>query len=177
MKTTIILILSLLLIVGCATQVEVPAQPEDLLVNEDVDMDDTMIDEEPVVESEEDTMADTEPKDLQETLTDTNGSEMVDEESEMIDSVDEIKADTHVITFEENFIVNPKELTIKVGETVTWVNKAAKFLHTPAWAHMDEKADSLKFEEEWSYTFTKPGEIKWFSTARPTAQGVIIVEE
>ncbi|MBT6520473.1 hypothetical protein HOK51_11635 [Candidatus Woesearchaeota archaeon] len=75
----------------------------------------------------------------------------------------------------KDFKVYPSELKIKVGTTVTWENKYDSFNHIIGWKGMNGAA--LKKGETWSYTFTEPGTIKWFSTARPTTQGKIIVEE
>ncbi len=74
----------------------------------------------------------------------------------------------------------PEEMHVKVGTTVEWRNVNDNLQHIIGWS--GQKAAGIKPEpmlqgESWSYTFTKPAKIAWFSTARPTIQGVIYVEE
>ncbi|RME78583.1 hypothetical protein D6774_00645 [Candidatus Woesearchaeota archaeon] len=186
MKYVLFALLMIALLVGCSTQVEVPQEP-DTPPTEQVD--DTMnspsepaVEEPGAQEASKDELLDqgTQEGSMPVEEESVQGDDLVAEDGvdqSTNDTIDIIKAEDHVIVFEENFVVEPKELTIKVGETVTWRNNAKNFLHTPAWAHMSEKSKPLRYGEEWSYTFTEPGEIKWFSTAKPTAQGVIYVEE
>lgn len=71
----------------------------------------------------------------------------------------------------------PEDVTIKVGGTVMWRSEETAFLHIIGWSKMPVKSVPLDFGDSWNYTFTEPGVIKWFSTARPTIQGVITIEE
>jgi plastocyanin len=74
----------------------------------------------------------------------------------------------------------PEDMKVKVGTTVEWRNVNDNLLHIIGWngqRQMGVKPEPIKQGESWSYTFDKPGVIKWFSTARPTIQGVITVEE
>jgi plastocyanin len=74
----------------------------------------------------------------------------------------------------------PSELHITPGTTVEWRNINDKLQHIIGWA--GQKGQGVKPEpilmgESWSYTFTTPGTVKWYSTARPTIQGTIYIEE
>lgn len=74
----------------------------------------------------------------------------------------------------------PEEMTIKVGTTVEWRNVNDNLQHIIGWSgqkQMGVKPEPILQGESWSYTFNSPAVIKWFSTARPTIQGTIYIEE
>jgi plastocyanin len=74
----------------------------------------------------------------------------------------------------------PEEMKVKVGTTVEWRNVNDKLQHIIGWngqKQMGVKPEPILAGESWSFTFNAPGTIKWFSTARPTIQGIIYVEE
>jgi plastocyanin len=74
----------------------------------------------------------------------------------------------------------PDEMNIKVGTTVEWRNVNDNLLHIIGWKgqkQMGVTPEPILAGESWSYTFDEPGRIAWFSTARPTVQGIINVEE
>ena len=74
----------------------------------------------------------------------------------------------------------PQETHIKVGTTVEWRNVNDELQHIIGWngqRQMGVKPEPILQGESWSYTFTKPATVKWFSTARPTIQGTIYIEE
>ncbi len=74
----------------------------------------------------------------------------------------------------------PSDLTIKVGTTVEWRNINDNFKHVIGWKdqkQMGVTPEPILQGESWSYTFNEPGNIRWFSTARATVQGTIIIEE
>lgn len=74
----------------------------------------------------------------------------------------------------------PEEMTITVGTTVEWRNVNDNLQHIIGWSGQKQagvKPEPILQGESWSYTFESPGKIVWFSTARPTIQGTIYVEE
>ena len=79
-------------------------------------------------------------------------------------------AEVHI----DNFVFEPAELTVKVGTTVTWINRddiphlvvsAGKF-HSKA----------LDTDDKFSFTFTAPGDYKYFCSLHPHMTGLIKVE-
>jgi plastocyanin len=71
----------------------------------------------------------------------------------------------------------PTKVTIKTGGTVMWTNQDVNMLHIVGWSKMGIRAPGLKYGDSWNHTFTEPGEIIWYSTARPSIQGTIVIEE
>lgn len=75
---------------------------------------------------------------------------------------------------------NPSRVTINVGDTVEYVNRdevAHTFtaLTVPSGA---QKFDSGLVEpgKSWRYTFTVPGEYRWYCTAHPHKGGILTVQ-
>lgn len=70
---------------------------------------------------------------------------------------------------------SPKEITVSVGDTVTWTNKD-DVPHTVT--AYDKSFDSKLFkgEESWSHTFTKPGRYEYYCSPHPWMKGVVIVK-
>ncbi len=92
---------------------------------------------------------------------------------------DELTADNFRVISLKDLKAYPSEMIIKVGTTVEWRNVNDNFQHIIGWK--DQKSmgvtpEPILMGQSWSYTFNEPGVIKWFSTARPTIQGVITVE-
>jgi len=74
----------------------------------------------------------------------------------------------------DNFTFQPAELTVKVGTTVTWINRddiphlvvsAGKF-----------KSKALDSDDKFSFTFTEAGDYKYFCSLHPQMTGLIKVE-
>ena len=82
------------------------------------------------------------------------------------------------------FVYSPKEITVKVGDTVEWVNRDA-FLHTVTSGAVDgpENKPDDKFDEnldqagsEASVTFDEAGTFTYFCKQHNAMDGVVIVE-
>jgi amicyanin len=77
----------------------------------------------------------------------------------------------------DNFKFSPKELTISVGTTVTWVNNddvphtATAKGETPVF---DSKA--LDTDQTYSFKFTKPGTYKYYCKVHTHMTGTVIVK-
>lgn len=96
------------------------------------------------------------------------------------DSSDGLTAENYRVVSLKDLKAYPEEMTVKVGTTVEWRNVNDNLKHIIGWKGqpgMGVKPEPILQGESWSYTFMEPGEIKWFSTARPTVQGVITIEE
>jgi plastocyanin len=74
----------------------------------------------------------------------------------------------------DNFVFQPAELKIKVGTTVTWINRddiphaivsAGKF-----------RSKALDTDDKFSFTFTNAGDYKYFCSLHPQMTGMIKVE-
>ena len=77
------------------------------------------------------------------------------------------------------FLFGPKELTVGVGDTVTWTS-ADDTQHTVTGRDGDAKAtlDSESIRQEGTYeaTFDAPGSYEYFCVFHPNMQGTITVE-
>ncbi len=74
----------------------------------------------------------------------------------------------------DNFTFTPPEMTVKVGDTVTWTNhddiphavvSAGKF-----------RSKTLDTDDSFSFTFTTAGDYKYFCSLHPHMTGMIKVE-
>ena len=84
----------------------------------------------------------------------------------------------------EGWEFNPPELTIKVGDTVVWVNDDdtahnIAFEIEFAAAPTMEQPQKVSMTEKWSFTFDKPGVYKYTCKIHRNydMNGVVIVEE
>lgn len=70
---------------------------------------------------------------------------------------------------------SPKEITVSVGDTITWTNKD-DMPHTVT--AYDGSFDSKLFKggESWSHTFTKPGRYEYYCSPHPWMKGTVIVK-
>jgi len=74
----------------------------------------------------------------------------------------------------DNFTFNPPELTVKVGDTVTWTNRD-DIPHTVMSAGKFRSA-ALDTDNTFSFTFTQAGDYKYFCGLHPQMTGTIKVE-
>ena len=79
----------------------------------------------------------------------------------------------HTVTIEATSY-KPETITVKKGESVTWVNKDP-FPHTvTAAGKFDSK--SIAANGKWTYKATKAGEFSYICTLHPNMKGTIKVE-
>ena len=74
----------------------------------------------------------------------------------------------------DNFTFNPKMVTVKAGDTVTWTNKD-DIPHTVADPGAF-KSKALDTGDKFSFVFTRPGAYEYFCSLHPHMTGVITVE-
>lgn len=86
-------------------------------------------------------------------------------------------AETKTVTI-QNFAFDPKDLTINVGDTVTWTNKDTAS-HTATSASADLKFDSGKLDtnQTFSFTFDKAGSFSYVCSFHPKMMATIVVQE
>jgi amicyanin len=74
-----------------------------------------------------------------------------------------------------DFDYAPREITISVGDTVTWTNLDA-VAHTATSTTGAFDSGDLEQGESWSLTFTSPGTYEYLCTPHPSMTGRIVVE-
>jgi plastocyanin len=74
----------------------------------------------------------------------------------------------------DNFTFEPAELTVKAGTTVTWTNRD-DIPHTVVSAGKF-RSKALDTDDRYSFTFTSPGDYKYFCSLHPHMVGTIKVE-
>jgi plastocyanin len=73
-----------------------------------------------------------------------------------------------------NFTFDPKALTVKVGQTVTWTNDD-DIPHTVVATDKSFRSKVLDTGQSFSFTFTKPGAVAYFCSIHPMMTGKIMV--
>jgi plastocyanin len=73
----------------------------------------------------------------------------------------------------DNFTFEPAELTVKPGSTVTWVNRD-DIPHTIVSAGKF-RSKTLDTDDSFSFTFTAPGDYRYFCSLHPHMTGMIKV--
>ena len=74
----------------------------------------------------------------------------------------------------DNFTFGPQKLTVKVGDTVTWINED-DIPHTVV-SVGKFRSKALDTEDKYSFTFTTAGTYEYFCGLHPHMQGSIVVE-
>lgn len=74
----------------------------------------------------------------------------------------------------DNFTFQPAQLTVKTGTTVTWTNRD-DIPHTVVSAGKF-RSKALDTDDKFSFTFTAPGDYKYFCSLHPHMTGMIKVE-
>src|SRR5258707_1003418 len=74
----------------------------------------------------------------------------------------------------DNFTFEPKDLTVKVGTTVTWTNRD-DIPHTVVSAGKF-RSKTMDTDGTFSFTFTAAGDYKYFCSLHPHMTGTVKVE-
>lgn len=74
----------------------------------------------------------------------------------------------------DNFSFGPETVTLPVGATVTWTNRD-DIPHTVVSNDGLFKSKALDTDDQFSFTFTKPGTYSYFCSIHPKMTGKIIV--
>jgi plastocyanin len=83
------------------------------------------------------------------------------------------RAEEHTVTI-DNFTFTPAQLSVKVGDTVTWTNHD-DIPHTVVSAGKF-RAKAMDTDGTFSFTFTSAGDYKYFCSLHPHMTGMITVE-
>src|SRR5262245_17943695 len=74
----------------------------------------------------------------------------------------------------DNFTFGPQKLTVKVGDTVTWINED-DIPHTVV-SIGRFRSKALDTDDKYAFTFTTPGTYEYFCGLHPHMVGSIVVE-
>lgn len=74
----------------------------------------------------------------------------------------------------QNFAFSPQEITVKVGTTVTWINRETD--HDVVSDTGEFKSPVLANGENFTHTFTEAGEYPYICGLHPSMTGKVIVE-
>ena len=75
----------------------------------------------------------------------------------------------------KDFAFSPATITVPVGAKITWVNKDEE-PHTVVSTNDAFKSKALDTDEQFSFTFAKPGTYKYFCSVHPKMVATVIVE-
>ena len=75
----------------------------------------------------------------------------------------------------DNFSFSPASITVPLGTTVKWTNRD-DIPHTVVSDKEVFKSKTLDTDEQYSYTFTKPGEYGYFCSIHPKMTGKVTVK-
>jgi plastocyanin len=75
-----------------------------------------------------------------------------------------------------NFTFGPDTLTIPVGTTVKWTNEDDT-IHRVKFTDLDALSKALDTDDNFTYTFRKPGKYHYFCPLHPKMTGTVIVTE
>jgi plastocyanin len=75
----------------------------------------------------------------------------------------------------DNFTFSPQQVTVKAGDTVTWVNHD-DIPHTVTSTTMAFRSKALDTDDKFSFTFATPGSYAYFCSLHPHMTGTIVVE-
>jgi plastocyanin len=82
-------------------------------------------------------------------------------------------AEEHKVTI-DNFTFSPPELTVKVGDTITWTNHD-DIPHTVVSAGKF-RSKTMDTDNSFTFTFTAAGDYKYFCSLHPHMTGLVKVE-
>ena len=72
------------------------------------------------------------------------------------------------------FAYGPKNITVPVGTTVTWINKDPE-VHTVVDKGGKFRSSALDSDDSFTFTFTEPGTYNFFCTLHPQMTGTVTV--
>ncbi len=75
----------------------------------------------------------------------------------------------------DNFTFKPQQVTVKAGDTVTWINHD-DIPHTVTSKTMLFRSKAIDTDDKFSFTFTTPGTFMYFCSLHPHMTGSVVVE-
>jgi plastocyanin len=92
----------------------------------------------------------------------------------MLVAVSAARAETIEVKI-DNFTFNPQQITVRAGDTVTWVNHD-DIPHTVTSKTQVFRSKVLDSDDKFSFTFATPGSFAYFCSLHPHMTGTIVVE-
>jgi plastocyanin len=77
----------------------------------------------------------------------------------------------------KDFAFNPQTLTIKSGETVTWINRDEEPHTVVSVEKQFKKSSALDTDQEFTITAGPPGTYTYYCSVHPKMTGTIVVEK
>ena len=78
----------------------------------------------------------------------------------------------------EKYLFTPSEISIRVGDTVKWVNREKRTSHSVVFPQEGGRESERMFpDESWERQFTQPGRYPYTCGPHPEMKGLIIVGE
>jgi plastocyanin len=77
----------------------------------------------------------------------------------------------------KDFAFNPQTLTVKSGETVTWINRDEEPHTVVSVGKKFKKSTALDTDQEFTITAGAPGTYTYFCSVHPKMTGTIVVEK
>jgi plastocyanin len=74
----------------------------------------------------------------------------------------------------DNFTFGPQQLTVKVGDTVTWTNEDDIPHTVVSIGHY--RSQALDTGDKFTFTFKTPGTFQYFCGLHPQMQGTVVVQ-
>jgi plastocyanin len=78
----------------------------------------------------------------------------------------------------EKYTFTPAEVSIRVGDTVKWVNREKRTSHSVLFpAEGGRESERLFPDESWQRQFTQPGRYPYTCGPHPEMKGLVVVSE
>jgi plastocyanin len=77
----------------------------------------------------------------------------------------------------KDFVFNPQTITVKSGETVTWINRDDEPHTVVSVEKQFKKSTALDTDQEFTITAGAPGTYTYFCSVHPKMTGTIVVEK
>ena len=90
--------------------------------------------------------------------------------------VDSVAANKNTIEIKD-FNFNPKTLTVKSGEKITWINRDEEPHTVVSVEKQFKKSPPLDTDQEFTVTAGPPGTYTYFCSVHPKMTGTIVVEK
>jgi len=90
--------------------------------------------------------------------------------------VDSVTANKNTIEIKD-FNFNPKTLTVKSGEKITWINRDEEPHTVVSVEKQFKKSSALDTDQEFTITAGAPGTYTYFCSVHPKMTGTIIVKK
>ncbi len=95
--------------------------------------------------------------------------------SKVLGATPDDKAASEVAVRIDNFSFSPSTITVPVGTTIRWTNRD-DIPHTVVSDEKIFKSKALDTDEQFTYTFTKPGTYSYFCSIHPKMTAKVVVQ-